>query len=130
MTKIHVINPEFSDAIVVRSNQLRQTLILEFSFSPVRCDMVALTENYILAKSRCDSLDVVRNLNLWGNELTDISILRNMPAVEIVSLSVNNISTLEDISHCNFVFIICLMSDIDRSKHHGIIFTKEQHRGY
>lgn len=42
----------------------------------------------------------VRNLNLWGNDLSDISILRQCPNVEVVSLSVNAISSLEDLAAC------------------------------
>lgn len=34
--------------------------------------MVQLTENMVLTKGRADSLETVRNLNLWGNDLTDV----------------------------------------------------------
>lgn len=63
--------------------------------------MVQLTENIILQKTRVDSLLHVKNLNLWGNDLTDVSILQKMPNVEVLSLSVNNISSLKDFSHCS-----------------------------
>jgi len=37
--------------------------------------MVSLTEELILKKTRAKSLDTVKNLNLWGSDLTDVSIL-------------------------------------------------------
>lgn len=46
------------------------------------------------------ALTDVRNLNLWGNDYSDISILRQLPNVEVLSLSVNSITTLKDLSNC------------------------------
>lgn len=63
--------------------------------------MVALTEQLIKAKTRLDKLEEVRNLNLWGQDLTDVSILLQMPHVEVLSLSVNKISTLKDFRNCH-----------------------------
>lgn len=34
--------------------------------------MVQLTENMVLSKGRADTLETVRNLNLWGNDLSDV----------------------------------------------------------
>eukprot|EP00127_Corallochytrium_limacisporum_P004313 Clim_evm258s157 gene=Clim_evmTU258s157 len=62
--------------------------------------MALLTEYLILSKARADHLEEVKSLNLWGNELSDITLLRKIPNVEVLSLSVNHISTLEDFSHC------------------------------
>jgi hypothetical protein len=39
-------------------------------------------------------------LNLWGNEIEDVRILREIPNVEVLSLSVNKINTLRDFSYC------------------------------
>jgi hypothetical protein len=55
----------------------------------------------VLSKTRLDSLDEVRNLNLWGNELTDVSLLSSMPNLEIISLSINQITSLVSFSHCS-----------------------------
>jgi hypothetical protein len=33
-----------------------------------------LSEEYVLAKTRAESLREVRNLNLWGNSITDVSV--------------------------------------------------------
>eukprot|EP00164_Ancoracysta_twista_P005763 GFYU01007925.1.p1 GENE.GFYU01007925.1~~GFYU01007925.1.p1 ORF type:complete len:235 (-),score=44.50 GFYU01007925.1:121-825(-) len=62
--------------------------------------MVALTESLVFAKTKADSLGTVRNLNLWGHDLTDVSIVRQMPNAEVLSLSVNKICTLEDFAFC------------------------------
>jgi len=49
----------------------------------------------VLKKTKATSLEEVKNINLWGCKLEDISIVGQMPNVEIVSLSVNSISSLE-----------------------------------
>jgi hypothetical protein len=47
-----------------------------------------------------DSLKNVKNLNLWGQGLSDISVLQQMVNVEVVSMSVNDINSLKDFEHC------------------------------
>merc|ERR1712029_1199921 len=42
----------------------------------------------------------VKKLNCWGAELTDVSVLRKLVNVEVLSLSVNCITTLADIQNC------------------------------
>jgi hypothetical protein len=39
-------------------------------------------------------------VNLWGQDLSDVSILAMMPNVEVLSLSVNHIPSLRDFRHC------------------------------
>jgi len=63
--------------------------------------MVKLTEDMIVARTRVSDMGHVKKLNCWGAELTDISVLRKLKNVEVLSLSVNSISTLEDISYCS-----------------------------
>lgn len=53
-----------------------------------------LTIELIAQKVHSDKIESIRNLNLWGNNLDDISIIEEMPSLEIVSLSVNKIRTL------------------------------------
>jgi cilla- and flagella-associated protein len=60
----------------------------------------ALTPDLIFAKSKTDNLSMVRNLNLWGNDLEDLRILRGMPNLEVLSLSVNQISSLKEFANC------------------------------
>lgn len=60
----------------------------------------ALTEYMIYNKTRANSLSDVRTLNMWGYDLRDVSIFQEMPNVEVVSLSMNEISTLKDFTFC------------------------------
>ncbi|KAG2492279.1 hypothetical protein HYH03_009519 [Edaphochlamys debaryana] len=62
--------------------------------------MVALTEQMIKGKTRLDKLDDVKNLNLWGQDLDDVSVLAKLPNVEVLSLSVNRVSSLKEFRHC------------------------------
>ncbi|WIA13460.1 hypothetical protein OEZ85_007040 [Tetradesmus obliquus] len=62
--------------------------------------MVQLTQAIIKGKTRLDKLSEVKNLNLWGQDITDVSILQHTPAVQVLSLSVNGISSLRDFMHC------------------------------
>lgn len=59
-----------------------------------------LTADLVLEKCKCEKLTQIKNLNLWGSELDDISILKDMPNIEICSLSLNKIKSLRDFQHC------------------------------
>lgn len=59
-----------------------------------------LTHELVVSKTRCDNLILLKNLNLWGNDLYDLKLLRQMPNLEILSLSVNKISSLKEFSNC------------------------------
>ncbi|XP_008216865.1 cilia- and flagella-associated protein 410 isoform X3 [Nasonia vitripennis] len=62
--------------------------------------MVRLTEEMVAARTRVSDCAAVKKLNCWGTELTDVSILRKMRNVEVLSLSVNNINSLADFQNC------------------------------
>jgi len=62
--------------------------------------MVKLTEEMIVARTRVSDMSNVKKLNCWGAELTDVSVLRKLINVEVLSLSVNCIITLADIQNC------------------------------
>jgi len=62
--------------------------------------MVKLTEEMIVARTRVSDMSNVKKLNCWGAELTDVSVLRKLVNVEVLSLSVNCITTLADIQNC------------------------------
>ena len=53
-----------------------------------------LSRELIAQKVKSDRIESIRNLNLWGSNIEDISIIEDMPSLEIVSLSVNKIKTL------------------------------------
>lgn len=61
--------------------------------APAACllssSQVVLTEQIVRGKTRIDRLDEVRNLNLWGQDIDDVSVLARLPGVEVLSLSVN-----------------------------------------
>jgi hypothetical protein len=63
--------------------------------------MVVLTPQLIKAKTKHEKLEDVKNLNLWGQEVSDLSVLAQMPNVEVLSLSVNKIPSLKDFRHCS-----------------------------
>lgn len=62
--------------------------------------VVALSEQTVKGKTRVDRLSDVKSLNCWGQDLADVSVLCEMSNVEVLSLSVNRISTLKDFSQC------------------------------
>ena len=60
-----------------------------------------LTKEYILSKyQKYSDLTEIKNLNIWGEDIQDISIITKMPNLEVLSLSSNNISSLSPISSC------------------------------
>ena len=62
--------------------------------------MAILSENMVFSKTRTHDLRNVKQLNCWGSELTDVSLVRQMPFVQVLSLSVNAITSLEDFGAC------------------------------
>ena len=60
-----------------------------------------LTKEYILSKyPKYSDITEIKKLNLWGEDIQDISIISKMPNLEILSLSSNKISSLSPISTC------------------------------
>ncbi|CAO2608542.1 Cilia- and flagella-associated protein 410 [Lemmus lemmus] len=59
-----------------------------------------LTRKMVLSRAKVSELHSVRKLNCWGSQLTDISICREMPSLEVITLSVNSVSTLEPVRGC------------------------------
>lgn len=59
-----------------------------------------LTEEIIKKQANVPSIHEVKNLNMWGKNLTDVSIIEKMPALENIALSVNKIQTLKPFAAC------------------------------
>jgi hypothetical protein len=59
-----------------------------------------LTADLILQKTKASNLESVKNLNLWGNDIDDVRIVREMANLEVLSLSVNRINSLKAFQHC------------------------------
>jgi hypothetical protein len=57
----------------------------------------ALTAELIHMKTKTNRIDSIKSLNLWGNDLDDLSILNQMGGLEVLALSVNHITTLRDV---------------------------------
>ena len=67
----------------------------------LRFAMTALTESKILLRTKQKTLANVTSLNLWGNELTDISVASQLVNCTVLSLSVNRISSLTPLASCH-----------------------------
>nr|XP_056706401.1 cilia- and flagella-associated protein 410 [Euleptes europaea]XP_056722785.1 cilia- and flagella-associated protein 410-like [Euleptes europaea] len=59
-----------------------------------------LTRKAVLSRAKATELGSVRKLNCWGSHLTDISICRELPNIEVITFSVNYISDLAPMSQC------------------------------
>ncbi|CAH0688505.1 unnamed protein product [Chilo suppressalis] len=62
--------------------------------------MARLTEEMVIARSKQSDLSAIKKLNCWGAELGDVTLLRRMPNVEVLALSINKIRTLGDFAGC------------------------------
>ncbi|XP_014250242.1 protein C21orf2 homolog isoform X2 [Cimex lectularius] len=62
--------------------------------------MVVLTEEMLIARTKQSNLKAITKLNCWGSQLSDVSILRRMTNVVVLSLSVNSITSLVDFQFC------------------------------
>ncbi|XP_026319001.1 protein C21orf2 homolog isoform X5 [Hyposmocoma kahamanoa] len=62
--------------------------------------MARLTEEMVIARTKLSDLSAIKKLNCWGAEIVDVSLLRRMPNVEVLALSINRIRTLNDFAWC------------------------------
>uniref|UniRef100_A0A8D0EB27 Cilia- and flagella-associated protein 410 n=1 Tax=Salvator merianae TaxID=96440 RepID=A0A8D0EB27_SALMN len=63
-------------------------------------ETMKLTRKVVLARAKATDLSGVRKLNCWGTRISDISICHELPNVEVITLSANNISDLEPMKSC------------------------------
>nr|XP_036670999.1 putative mediator of RNA polymerase II transcription subunit 26 isoform X2 [Drosophila suzukii] len=63
--------------------------------------MSRLTEEMVIARAKQSDLSLIKKLNCWGSDLSDVSIIKRMRGVEVLALSVNKISTLSPFEDCN-----------------------------
>ncbi|MCQ2819426.1 MAG: leucine-rich repeat protein [archaeon] len=54
-----------------------------------------LTRELIAQKAKSDRIESMKSLNMWGNNIEDVSIVSQMPSLEVISLSLNKIRTLK-----------------------------------
>jgi len=62
--------------------------------------MVMLTADMVIARTKQSNLSLISKLNCWGSQLTDVSLIRAMPSLTVLSFSVNEISSLVDFQYC------------------------------
>ena len=63
-----------------------------------------LTKEYIFKKNpKYKLLSEIQTLNLWGNDIEDISILSECKNIEILSLSLNKISNISPLKNCLYL---------------------------
>lgn len=60
-----------------------------------------LTKELIVEKCKKQNFNEIKNINLWGTNLDDISVIKQLINLEVVSLSVNQIQTLQDFKGCS-----------------------------
>uniref|UniRef100_A0A670JDK6 Cilia- and flagella-associated protein 410 n=1 Tax=Podarcis muralis TaxID=64176 RepID=A0A670JDK6_PODMU len=59
-----------------------------------------LTRKVVLSRAKATDLSGVRKLNCWGSRISDISICRELPNIEVITFSANHISSLEPMNQC------------------------------
>lgn len=64
-------------------------------------EKTTLTPEMILKGKNVSTLDEIENLNLWGSNLSDISIIKNLTHLKTAGLSANHIENLESFSNCH-----------------------------
>eukprot|EP00826_Nyctotherus_ovalis_P041513 TRINITY_DN4191_c0_g1_i1.p1 TRINITY_DN4191_c0_g1~~TRINITY_DN4191_c0_g1_i1.p1 ORF type:complete len:201 (-),score=60.42 TRINITY_DN4191_c0_g1_i1:137-739(-) len=70
-----------------------------------------LTTKVIMHRAKSDKLSSITKLLLSTLDLTDISAIRQLPNLEIVTLSLNRVSTLRDFSFCPRITELYLRSN-------------------
>ena len=63
--------------------------------------MVKLNEDMIVARTRVSDMNQVKKLNCWGAELSDISVIKKLRNVEVLSLRYGDLSCL-DLDHSKY----------------------------
>lgn len=78
---------------------------IHLCFNPVcaltSCIARPVCVNAVRQRTKCDRLEDVRALNLWGHDIADASLVSQMPNAEVLSLSVNKLTTLKPFSYCS-----------------------------
>lgn len=80
-----------------------------------------LTIEMIKSKCKTEKLNQIKNINLWGNEISNLAVLRELPNLEIVSLSLNKVYSLKDLAECPKIQEVYLrknvISDLKEVRH-------------
>ncbi|CAD8047259.1 unnamed protein product [Paramecium sonneborni] len=60
-----------------------------------------LTKQLIIQKAKTDIIENIKSINLWGNDLEEISFIKELINLELAQLASNKINTLIDIVKCS-----------------------------
>ncbi|CAD8135192.1 unnamed protein product [Paramecium octaurelia] len=60
-----------------------------------------LTKQLVMQKAKTDVMENVKSINLWGNDLEDISFITQLINLELAQLASNKINTLKDVVKCS-----------------------------
>ncbi|CAK78821.1 unnamed protein product (macronuclear) [Paramecium tetraurelia] len=60
-----------------------------------------LTKQLVMQKAKTDVMENIKSINLWGNDLEDISFISQLINLEIAQLASNKINTLKDVVKCS-----------------------------
>lgn len=82
---------------------------------------VTLTKEIVIKKYKIEKLEELKNLNLWGNDIEDVEVIKELPNLEVIGLSVNKIKTLKYFSYCPYLSELYLrkncIEDIEEINH-------------
>ena len=62
-------------------------------------------------RTRVASMAMVKKLNCWGADLTNVSVIRKLHRLETLSLSLNKLTSLADFQHCKNLQELFIMLD-------------------
>jgi Leucine-rich repeat (LRR) protein len=83
--------------------------------------MVKLTLDLVVQKCKTDNLSKIKKLDVWSSELEEVALIREMPNLEICSLSLNQITSLKYFGHSQNLSELYLrknhISDLFEIKH-------------
>ena len=57
--------------------------------------MVKLTHDIIIQKCKTDNMQKIKKLDAWSCDLEEVGLVKDMPNLEICSLSLNQITSLK-----------------------------------
>jgi len=66
-------------------------------------EVTKLTESMVLHVTKKSSLDEVTTVNIWGMQISDVSLVARLPNLEVLSMSLNRINTLRHFSKCRML---------------------------
>lgn len=73
--------------------------------------MSKLTESILRERTKFRNLQEIRKIDLWGYQLSDITLISNLKNIEIASLSNNKINSLQPFKNCTQLHALFLRNN-------------------